>query len=127
MVRIDTQSVVVLGFALMASFGTALTIRHLEGDGMAQAATPVVEAAIGASGTDAQVVKETSMAETQRKTQKDQADLQIAQQKLQKDMAEHQMDNQTKIAIKNAELTHETIQNVAQAQQQPGLPAPQLQ
>ena len=47
MVRIDTQSVVVLGFALMASFGTALTIRHLEGDGMAQAATPVVEAAVG--------------------------------------------------------------------------------
>ena len=57
MVRIDNQSVVVLGFALMASFGTALTIRHLEGDGMAQAATPVVEAAVGASGTDAQVVK----------------------------------------------------------------------
>lgn len=57
MVRIDTQSVVILGFALMASFGTALTIRHLEGDGMAQAATPVVEAAVGASGTDAQVVK----------------------------------------------------------------------
>ncbi|KQR56853.1 TIGR02281 family clan AA aspartic protease [Brevundimonas sp. Leaf168] len=57
MVRIDTQSVVVLGFALMASFGTALTIRHLEGDGMAQAATPVIEAAVGASGTDAQVVK----------------------------------------------------------------------
>ena len=57
MVRIDTQSVVVLGFALMASFGTALTIRHLEGDGMAQAATPVVEAAVGASGTHAQVVK----------------------------------------------------------------------
>ncbi|WP_295174206.1 TIGR02281 family clan AA aspartic protease [uncultured Brevundimonas sp.] len=57
MVRIDTQSVVVLGFALMASLGTALTIRHLEGDGMAQAATPVVEAAVGASGTDAQVVK----------------------------------------------------------------------
>lgn len=57
MVRIDTQSVVILGFALMASFGTALTIRHLEGDGMAQAATPVVEAAVGASGTDAQVIK----------------------------------------------------------------------
>ena len=76
---------------------------------------------------DAQVVKDTSMAETQRKTQKDQADLQLAQQKLQKDMAEHQMDNQTKIAIKNAELTHETIQNVAQAQQQPVSPAPQLQ
>ncbi|WP_404416057.1 TIGR02281 family clan AA aspartic protease [Brevundimonas vesicularis] len=57
MVRIDTQSIVVLGFALMASFGTALTIRHMEGDGLAQAATPVVEAAVGASGTDAQVVK----------------------------------------------------------------------
>ena len=57
MARIDTQSVVVIGFALVASFGTALTIRHLEGDGMAQAATPVVEAAVGASGTDAQVVK----------------------------------------------------------------------
>lgn len=57
MVRIDTQSVVVLGFALMASFGTALTIRHLDGDGMAQAATPVVEGSVGASGTDAQVVK----------------------------------------------------------------------
>lgn len=57
MARIDTQSVVVIGFALVASFGTALTIRHLEGDGMAQAATPAVEAAVGASGTDAQVVK----------------------------------------------------------------------
>ena len=57
MVRIDLQSVIVFGFALVASCGTALTIRHLEGDGLAQAATPVVEAAIGASGTDAQVVK----------------------------------------------------------------------
>ena len=68
---------------------------------------------------DAQVVKETSMAETQRKTQKDQADIQIAQAKLQKDMQEHLADNQTKIAIENAKLTHETIQNVAQAQPQP--------
>jgi hypothetical protein len=67
---------------------------------------------------DAQVVKDTSMAETQRKTEKDKADIQIAQQKLQKDMQEHIDDNQTKIAIKNAELTHETIQNVAQAQSQ---------
>jgi aspartyl protease family protein len=57
MVRIDLQSVIVFGFALVASCGTALTIRHLEGDGLAQAATPVVEAAVGASGTDAQVVK----------------------------------------------------------------------
>jgi aspartyl protease family protein len=57
MVRIDLQSVIVFGFALVASCGTALTIRHLEGDGLAQAATPVVEAAVGASGADAQVVK----------------------------------------------------------------------
>ena len=59
MVRIDFQSVIVLGVALMASFGTALTIRHLEGDGAAQAATPaVVEVPLaGASGMDAQVVK----------------------------------------------------------------------
>ena len=68
---------------------------------------------------DAQVVKDTSMAETQRKTQKDAADLQLAQAKLQKDMQEHAMDNQTKIAIENSKLTHETIQNLAQAQPQP--------
>jgi hypothetical protein len=71
---------------------------------------------------DAQVVKDTSMAETQRKTQKDQADIQLAQAKLQKDMQEHQMDNQTKIAIENSKLTHETIQNIAQAQQPPAMP-----
>lgn len=58
------------------------------------------------------------MAETQRKAQKDQADIQIAQAKLQKDMQEHIDDNQTKIAIENAKLTHETIANVAQAQAQ---------
>ena len=58
------------------------------------------------------------MAETQRKAQKDQADIQLAQAKLQKDMAEHQMDNQTKIAIENSKLTHETIQQAAQAQAQ---------
>jgi hypothetical protein len=68
---------------------------------------------------DAQVVKDTSMAETQRKTQKDQADMQLAQAKLQKDMQEHAMDNQTKIAIENSKLTHETIQNMAQTQMQP--------
>ena len=68
---------------------------------------------------DAQVVKDTSMAETQRKAQKDQADIKMAQAKLQKDMQEHAMDNQTKIAIENSKLTHETIQNLAQAQPQP--------
>jgi hypothetical protein len=66
---------------------------------------------------DAQVVKDTSMAETQRKAAKDQADQQLSQAKLQKDMQEHIEDNQTKIAIENAKLTHETIQQVASAQQ----------
>jgi len=73
---------------------------------------------------DAQVVKDTSMAETQRKTQKDQADLQIAQTKLQNDMQEHTTDNQTKIAIENAKLTHEIIEQTAQTQPQ-ALPPPQ--
>ena len=73
---------------------------------------------------DAQVVKDTSMAETQRKTQKDQSDAQLAQAKLQKDIQEHVVDNQTKIAIENAKLTHQTIQNIASAQPQvpPALP-----
>jgi len=73
---------------------------------------------------DAQVVKDTSMAETQRKTQKDQSDAQLAQAKLQKDMQEHAIDNQTKIAIENAKLTHQTIQNIASAQGQvpPAMP-----
>jgi len=73
---------------------------------------------------DAQVVKDTSMAETQRKAAKDQADNQLAQAKLEKDMQEHVVDNQTKIAIENAKLTHETIQEVASAQQPAELPAP---
>jgi hypothetical protein len=72
---------------------------------------------------DAQVVKDTSMAETQRKTEKDKADQQLAQAKMQKDMQEHIDDNQTKIAIENSKLTHETIQNVAQAQQPAEFPA----
>ena len=67
---------------------------------------------------DAQVVKDTSMAETQRKTQKDQTDAQLDQQRIQTDMQKHVLDNQTKIQIENAKLTHETIQNVAQAQTQ---------
>ena len=67
---------------------------------------------------DAQVVKDTSMAETQRKAQEDKARLQFDQAKLQIDMQKHTEDNQTKIAIENAKLTHETIQNIAQAQTQ---------
>lgn len=72
---------------------------------------------------DAQVVKDTSMAETQRKAAKDAADQQLAQAKLQSQMQEHIDDNQTKIAIENSKLTHETIQNVAQAQQPAEFPA----
>jgi len=67
---------------------------------------------------DAQVVLQTSTAETQRKAQKDKQDYEIAQAKLAKDTHDTILDNQTKIAIKNAELTHETIQNIAQAQPQ---------
>jgi hypothetical protein len=59
---------------------------------------------------DAQVVHDTSMAETQRKTQKDQADVQLAKAKLDAEMQQHASDNQTKIAIENAKLTHSTIQ-----------------
>jgi hypothetical protein len=81
---------------------------------------------------DAQVVKDTSMAETQRKAAKDTQDVQIAQARMKDDqqraVAEMQakaqddqreatlklqlaaMDNETKIKIENARLTHETIQ-----------------
>jgi len=74
---------------------------------------------------DAQVVKETSMAETQRKTTKDQSDAQLANTKLQQDMAKHTVDNQTKIEIENAKLTHETIKTIAQAQEQAQPPVEQ--
>ena len=74
---------------------------------------------------DAQVVKDTSMAETQRKTQADQARSQNDQAKLQSDLQKHTEDNQTKIAIENAKLTHETIQQVAQAQPPAALAAPE--
>jgi hypothetical protein len=62
---------------------------------------------------DAQVVHDTSMAETQRKTQEDQARLQLDTQKLQMDMQKHLEDNKTKIAIENAKLTHQTITDIA--------------
>jgi hypothetical protein len=75
---------------------------------------------------DAQVVKDTSMAETQRKTAKDQADVQLAKDRLQKDMQEHIDDNQTKIAIENSKLTHQTIQQMAPAQPPAALAAPSM-
>ena len=74
---------------------------------------------------DAQVVKDTNMAETQRKTAKDQADIKLAQDRLQKDMQEHLDDNQTKIAIENAKLMHQPIQPMAPAQP-PAAPAAPL-
>lgn len=74
---------------------------------------------------DAQVVQQTSMAETQRKTTKDQSDAQLANTKLQQDMAKHTVDNQTKIEIENAKLTHETIKTIAQAQAQAQPPVEQ--
>jgi len=67
---------------------------------------------------DAQVVKDTSMAETQRKAAKDKADQQIAQARLQVEAQRNQLDNQTRIQIENAKLTHETINHAADMQQQ---------
>lgn len=75
---------------------------------------------------DAQVVKDTNMAETQRKTQADQQRAQLDQAKLQADMQKHTEDNQTKIAIENSKLTHETIQNVALAQPTAAPAAPSM-
>jgi hypothetical protein len=73
---------------------------------------------------DAQVVKDTNMAETQRKTADDQARLQLDTQKLQMDMQKHLEDNKTKIAIENAKLTHQTITDIATGQIPP--PAPTM-
>jgi hypothetical protein len=79
---------------------------------------------------DAQVVKDTSTAETERKTKKDQADIQIAQVRLQNEMQRAQMETQARVQIENAKLTHETIQNLASpptsaAPQVPSQPQPQ--
>jgi len=95
-----------------------------------QVASQRAQAAKGNLPPAEQVVKETSMAETQRKTQADQANMQYDQAKLKADIAKAQMDNQTKIAIENAKLTHETIQNIAQAQppeMQPPMAQPMAQ
>ena len=64
---------------------------------------------------DAQVVHDTSMAETQRKSQDDQARLKLDAEKSQMDMQKHSEDNKTKIAIENAKLTHQTIADIATA------------
>jgi hypothetical protein len=67
---------------------------------------------------DAQVVKDTSMAETERKTKKDQADAQEAQAKIMADLQKTQLNNQTKVEIENAKLTHQTIQHMSSVQPQ---------
>jgi hypothetical protein len=88
---------------------------------------------------DAQVVKDTAMAETQRKAAKDQQDAQIAQAKIQdgqmRGQAEMQaaaqrdqqngqlqlqiaqINNQARVEIENAKLTHQTIQSMVQPPQ----------
>jgi hypothetical protein len=71
---------------------------------------------------DAQVVHDTSMAETQRKTKYDQASLQLDDKKLQADIAKHLDDNKTKIAIENAKLTNQVIPDVAAMQPPPEAP-----
>ena len=63
---------------------------------------------------DAQVVKDTSMAETQRKAAADKAKQAIDQAKMAMEAQKAQMDNQTKIEIENAKLTHEAITNMVQ-------------
>jgi chaperonin GroES len=64
---------------------------------------------------DAQVVKDTSMAETQRKTQADQQRAQEAQAKIAAQSAEHDKEIAAKIAIENAKITGQAIQeNAAQ-------------
>ena len=64
---------------------------------------------------DAQVVKDTSMAETQRKAQADAQRAQEAQAKITATSAEHDKEIAAKIAIENAKITGQAIQeNVAQ-------------
>jgi hypothetical protein len=59
---------------------------------------------------DAQVVKDTSMAETQRKAQADQQRAQEAQLKISAQSAEHDKEIAAKIAIENAKITGQVIQ-----------------
>ena len=83
------------------------------------------QAAKGQLPPDAQVVKDTSMAETQRKAQADQQRAQEAQAKLVADVQMHKMDNDTKIDIENQKLTHETIQHANELALSPQ-PAPTM-
>ena len=89
-----------------------------------QQAQQRAQAAQGQLPPDAQVVKDTSMAETQRKAAADKAKQMFDQAKLAADAQKNQVDNQTKIAIENAKLTHEAITNMVQSSP-PAAPAVQ--
>jgi hypothetical protein len=65
---------------------------------------------------DAQVVKDTSMAETQRKAQADQQKAQEAQAKLAADSANKDKEIHARIAIENAKITGQAIQEDAAQQ-----------
>ena len=65
---------------------------------------------------DAQVVKDTSMAETKRKEAKDQQDMQLAQAKLQSDMQRDQADTQNKGQLEQAKAQADVQRAQAQMQ-----------
>ena len=65
---------------------------------------------------DAQVVKDTSMAETQRKEAKDQQDMQLAQAKMQSDMQRDQADTQNKGQLEQAKAQADVQRVQAQMQ-----------
>jgi hypothetical protein len=80
-----------------------------------QQAQQRAQAAKGQLPPDAQVVKDTSMAETQRKAQADQQKAQDVQAKIAADGANKDKEIAAKIAIENAKITGETIkENSAQ-------------
>ena len=80
-----------------------------------QQAQQRAQAAKGQLPPDAQVVKDTSMAETQRKAQADQQKAQDVQAKIAADGVNKDKEIAAKIAIENAKITGETInQNLAQ-------------
>ena len=68
---------------------------------------------------DAQVVKDTSDAETQRKSAKDKADQMLKQQQIAATSQDKQLEIQSRESIENAKLTHQTIQSIANQQVNP--------
>ncbi len=76
---------------------------------------------------DAQVVKETALAETQRKAKADAADLQFRQQELRVKHQEHTQDNEVKVGVENAKITHSVVSDMLDqtAPPMPGATPPQ--